>query len=340
MSGSREESPDWLRSFQAPTHSVLTLSSDSDSDSSHNGNGDGGKNIAELTFEKHMEPFAPKSSILALSSDSESYQNSSLLREEKAFQFQEKEMDEDAALTGREEKTSVKKVSKEKSPKKGLKSPKKEKDVVNNVKRKGNNDHEDAEEDIAEKRSMLNVSTSTLPLVMSEKLQRTKALVECEGESVDLSGDMGAVGRILVPGTAEGNHEMFLDLKGTIYKTTLVPSRTFCIVSFGHSEAKIEAIMNDFIQLKPQSNVYEAETMVEGTLDGFLFDSEDESDKLAKAMPHQIDQNDGIEEQTNEKTKVKSGPAGKRGTSAGGPPQPSKRARKRTIVSKKAKAKK
>ena len=27
---------------------------------------------------------------------------------------------------------------------------------------------------------------------------------------------------------------------------------------------QIEAIMNDFIQLKPQSNVYEAETMVEG----------------------------------------------------------------------------
>lgn len=42
-----------------------------------------------------------------------------------------------------------------------------------------------------------------------------------------------------------------------------------------------------------------------GTLDGFLLDSEDESDKLAKATSHQIDQNDGIEEQTNEKTKVK-----------------------------------
>lgn len=27
---------------------------------------------------------------------------------------------------------------------------------------------------------------------------------------------------------------------------------------------QIEAIMNDFIQLKPLSNVYEAETMVEG----------------------------------------------------------------------------
>lgn len=30
------------------------------------------------------------------------------------------------------------------------------------------------------------------------------------------------------------------------------------------SVAQIEAIMNDFIQLKPQSNVFEAETMVEG----------------------------------------------------------------------------
>lgn len=28
--------------------------------------------------------------------------------------------------------------------------------------------------------------------------------------------------------------------------------------------AQIEAIMNDYIQLKPQSNIYEAETMVEG----------------------------------------------------------------------------
>lgn len=44
-----------------------------------------------------------------------------------------------------------------------------------------------------------------------------QALVECEGESIDLSGEMGAVGRILVPGTAEGNHEMFLDLKGMFF---------------------------------------------------------------------------------------------------------------------------
>lgn len=41
-----------------------------------------------------------------------------------------------------------------------------------------------------------------------------QALVECEGESIDLSGDMGAVGRIIIPNIADGNHEMYLDLKG------------------------------------------------------------------------------------------------------------------------------
>ena len=34
---------------------------------------------------------------------------------------------------------------------------------------------------------------------------------------------------------------------------------------------QIEAIMNDFIQLTPVSNVYEAETMVEGQLVFFTF---------------------------------------------------------------------
>lgn len=41
-----------------------------------------------------------------------------------------------------------------------------------------------------------------------------QALVECEGDSIDLSGDMGAVGRIIISDSSSGNHEMFLDLKG------------------------------------------------------------------------------------------------------------------------------
>ena len=39
-----------------------------------------------------------------------------------------------------------------------------------------------------------------------------QALIECEGESIDLSGDMGAVGRMVIMDTPSRNHEMFLDL--------------------------------------------------------------------------------------------------------------------------------
>lgn len=39
--------------------------------------------------------------------------------------------------------------------------------------------------------------------------------MECEGDSIDLSGDVGAVGRIIVSDGPSGNHEMLLDLKGT-----------------------------------------------------------------------------------------------------------------------------
>lgn len=38
--------------------------------------------------------------------------------------------------------------------------------------------------------------------------------MECEGDSIDLSGDMGSVGRIVISDDPSKDHEMFLDLKG------------------------------------------------------------------------------------------------------------------------------
>lgn len=97
--------------------------------------------------------------------------------------------------------------------------------------------------------------------------------------------------------------------------------------------------MNDFIQLKPQSNVYDAETIVEGriflalsstygfaflymwslcpwvgTLEGFSFESDDEADKMPKST-HQTDQNNGTEEQSKGKTKGKAAKTVTPGTS-------------------------
>jgi len=184
-----------------------------------------------------------------------------------------------------------------------------------------------------------NLVSQRLPLIFPDKVQRSKALIECDGDSIDLSGDIGAVGRIVVSNGPTGSQDLLLDLKGMIYKTTIVPSRTFCVVSVGQSEAKIEAIMNDFIQLEPQSNLFEAETMMEGTLDGFTFDSDDEGDKLPESQAYQNDQNNEDDGQPKAKTKRKAekqvGKAPKKAKVAGKAPkkgarktQPAKRTRK------------
>lgn len=39
--------------------------------------------------------------------------------------------------------------------------------------------------------------------------------MECEGDSIDLSGDMGAVGRVVISDAPSGYQDMYLDLKGT-----------------------------------------------------------------------------------------------------------------------------
>ncbi|WRX17375.1 hypothetical protein QQP08_009862 [Theobroma cacao] len=361
MSSSRENSPDWLRSFQAPT-STLTLSSDSNSSpncsplreyktddeenflhssstwekgkrndnkvhqtpskkkkidvlKSSEGHRDDAKAAKGEISNKHLGSHAANSSIWTLSSDSESSPGHSPKRKEKISLSQESGEANDPVLTGRGGESPRKKTSKGKSPKKGLKVGGQTPEMENNVNDDGkiteNDDNIAAAEEASEKHIEPHVSTSRLPLVLSEKIQRSKALVECEGDSIDLSGDVGAVGRI---------------------------------VGFGQSEAKIEAIMNDFIQLKSQSNVCEAETMVEGTLDGFSFDSEDEIDKMPKTIPHQTDQNEGTDGQMNGKAKGKadktSTASRKRGKTAGGKPQPPKKAGKKTVVSKKPKTRK
>ncbi|GMP25118.1 hypothetical protein CsSME_00002139 [Camellia sinensis var. sinensis] len=92
MSSSREESPDWLRTFQAPTQSVLTLSSGSES--------------------------SPNDSPLREDGTNEKKPSSS----KETSQFTEKDEDQDTSLCGRGDESASKKTLKAKSPtKKGPK---------------------------------------------------------------------------------------------------------------------------------------------------------------------------------------------------------------------------
>ncbi|KAL8248072.1 hypothetical protein R6Q59_009288 [Mikania micrantha] len=338
-SSSREYSPDWLRNVQAPpTTSILTLSSSSDDDQlpissvvnntsqpsiKRNRLGETEGNKGDRKAAKNTKSQEPKISVWKFPSDSE----------HELSEGQHPNTEDDEA-----EETSLKRASKLESSKKRLTAEIKGENMTDQE----NDDDKDDDlkvlerETTDEKQTGPYISSSRLPLVLADKIQRSKVLVECEGDSIDLSGDLGSVGRVVISDSPCGDQDMLLDLKGTIYKTIIMPSRTLCVVSFGQSEAKVEAIMNDFIQLMPQSNVYEAETMVEGTLEGFLFNSEDEGDTHAN---RQTDENEGGEPQANGKSRGKSEAAKKKGKTAVKKPTSKKFNKKKAPVAKKTKAK-
>ncbi|XP_024388665.1 uncharacterized protein [Physcomitrium patens] len=137
-------------------------------------------------------------------------------------------------------------------------------------------DEGDALETQEQERRIKPRAASSLPIVFGEKVNKTKVLLECEGDALDLSGDMGAVGRFTVN---RRDNELLLDLKGVIYKTTIVPSNTFFLVNVGQTDAKVESIMSDFVQLRADTIGKENETVVEGTLQDFTFESDEEGER-------------------------------------------------------------
>ncbi|KAK4362824.1 hypothetical protein RND71_018065 [Anisodus tanguticus] len=250
----------------------------------------------------------PNPPVCTLSSDSESPHDGSSIKVEEVL---DKELLMHDAKATKKEENNV--LSKKKSPKKKTKKEEQEKKIkLENQLNEEKEGMDVVEENILEKQSGPNLSSSRLPLVLPEKVQRTKvneaecsdylgvevitmALVECEGDSVDLSGDVGAVGRIIISDGPSGNHEMLLDLKGKLWTIRSKGLFLSCLLINLLFLSMVEAIMNDFIQLKSQSNVSDAETMVEGTLDGSTFDS-DEAENLPRPAS-QGDQNENVDHQ-------------------------------------------
>eukprot|EP00887_Chlorella_sp_A99_P004893 scaffold4.g4893.t1 len=101
----------------------------------------------------------------------------------------------------------------------------------------------------------IHAAAREMVVVLPEKLGQTKLLVELEAGgdahgATDLSGDSGAIGRLLVRGPA-AEPELQLDLKGVLYTATVVPCPvTLAIVHMGASEAKVEALLSEFVQLR------------------------------------------------------------------------------------------
>eukprot|EP00958_Prasinococcus_capsulatus_P010822 scaffold1061_cov213-Prasinococcus_capsulatus_cf.AAC.1 len=116
-------------------------------------------------------------------------------------------------------------------------------------------------------------------LLLRGQVSTAKMLVECDPEDteLDLSGDAGAVGRLL-EGTPQADcgtrRDPFkLDLKGVMYSASIQPCSTMLIVNLtGGGEARVESVFHDFVRL--EEDYQQGRTVHHGNLDVNLYSSD------------------------------------------------------------------
>lgn len=104
---------------------------------------------------------------------------------------------------------------------------------------------------------------SKLPLVVAPKLDDSLVLLQSVDGNLDLSGDIGAVGRVKVEEGA-----LYLDIKGVVYRTSVNPCNTLCVVSVGEDEARVTTVLDEAVTLTSERNLFGSdEVIVHGDLD-------------------------------------------------------------------------
>ncbi|GIL75941.1 hypothetical protein Vretimale_5514 [Volvox reticuliferus] len=141
------------------------------------------------------------------------------------------------------------------------------------------------------------VDAGKLPIMLPERLNRNKVLLElpsapASGEqyhgAADLSGDSGAVGRIVVLGSgasgkgaaaADGSGlQLQVDLKGVLYNAWVLPlATTAMVLNIGPTEAKVESLFNDFIRLREAVDPYGSDEDGGDAGLAYLLDGDDEN---------------------------------------------------------------
>ncbi|MCO5600969.1 hypothetical protein L7F22_055086 [Adiantum nelumboides] len=142
----REDSPDWLRTFQTPSKDVYTISSSSPSSSSPKQ----GSKSKLIEFDEHQSNDLKQQ---------ESEQEAEDLKDEGLLKVEPAPLAEEFAGDGQERR--IKRV------------------------------------------------VSALPLVVGDKVHKSKVLLECEGDELDVSGDVGAVGCISL--SSDHDNDFLLD---------------------------------------------------------------------------------------------------------------------------------
>jgi hypothetical protein len=158
---------------------------------------------------------------------------------------------------------------------------------------------------------------SSLPLILPKQPKRNRStmLVQIEDNNLELSGDIGAIGRL----TTLPNEGIILDLKGHQYGGSIVPCGSFMVVGFQPKEARVETIISDFVQVEHLANMIDSLTgsLTSGTIDPVLLEFQDVDGDETAALAKKYGNDEGDEDEENrmdesERKGSKKKPSGKR----------------------------
>eukprot|EP00177_Eucheuma_denticulatum_P002092 GFKZ01003741.1.p1 GENE.GFKZ01003741.1~~GFKZ01003741.1.p1 ORF type:complete len:344 (+),score=73.95 GFKZ01003741.1:272-1303(+) len=126
----------------------------------------------------------------------------------------------------------------------------------------------EAAQNISAKRGKGLKPKNRLPLSVVSKLDENLVLLQSEGDGLDLSGDVGAVGRVKIQ---EG--ELLMDIKGVVYNALLRKCNTMCVVNVGDEEARVTAVFDEAVTLTCKRNLFDSdEIVVHGKVDESIAD--------------------------------------------------------------------
>lgn len=127
----------------------------------------------------------------------------------------------------------------------------------------GDNGKQPSNERSTPKRPRYQAPKSALPLVVAPKLDDSLVLLQGAEKSLDLSGDVGAVGRTKVQ-----DGVLFLDIKGVVYRTNLHSCNTVCVVSVNDDAARVTSVLNEAVTLTSERNLFASdEIVIHGNVD-------------------------------------------------------------------------
>ncbi|PXF43547.1 DNA-binding protein BIN4 [Gracilariopsis chorda] len=140
---------------------------------------------------------------------------------------------------------------------------------------------------------------STLKLAVAPKLDESLVLLQSNDESLDLSGDLGAVGRAKIH-----DDDLFLDIKGVVYRAKNQACNTACVVHMADDEARVTSVLGEVLTLHAERNLFTSdEIVINGDLSEELEDTYSSEEAVSR---DQLEKGKGKKESRNAVDKVKS----------------------------------